>query len=374
MKTWRHGRRRANCYSMSTLKQRLKHLREDMAALELDAAIVTALPNVRYLSGFTGSNGSLLVTGRSATLFTDPRYTLQAKTEAAASGARVVIAKGPIEPALAARLGKHKWIGFENQRMSYRSWENFERALPKGAALKPLGAAMETRRMVKSEEEIAAIRESVNINSQAFAAGLTRFRAGMTENEFAAEIEYQMRRLGAEKPAFDTIVAFRKNSALPHARPGATRIDGNGLLLIDMGTFRGGYASDMTRCVHLGKPGAETRNLYRAVLEAQMAGLDAVAPGVTAGSIDDVTRGVLRKHGLDKAFVHSTGHGLGLEIHEAPRLGKSDPTVLRAGMAITIEPGAYLEGKGGVRIEDTVLTTPTGVAILTPTAKELVIL
>jgi Xaa-Pro aminopeptidase len=359
---------------MSTLKRRLKHLREDMAALELDAAIVTALPNVRYLSGFTGSNGSLLVTGRGATLFTDPRYTLQAKTEAAESGVRVVIAKGPIEPTLAARLGKHKRVGFENQRMSYRTWEHFERALPAGAALKPLGGAIETRRMVKSEEELAAIRESVIINSQAFAAALTRFRAGMTENDFAAEIEYQMRLLGAEKPAFDTIVAFRKNSALPHARPGNTKIDGNGLLLIDMGTFRGGYASDMTRCVHLGKPGAKTRNLYRAVLEAQMAGVDAVAPGVTAGSVDDVTRGVLRKHGLDKAFVHSTGHGLGLEIHEAPRLGKADPTLLQAGMAITIEPGAYLEGIGGVRIEDTVLTTPTGVSILTPTAKELVIL
>jgi Xaa-Pro aminopeptidase len=141
-----------------------------------------------------------------------------------------------------------------------------------------------------------------------------------------------------------------------------------------MGTFRGGYASDMTRCVHLGTPGAKTRNLYRAVLEAQMAGVDAVGPGVTAGSIDDVTRGVLRKHGLDKAFVHSTGHGLGLEIHEAPRLGRGDGTILQAGMAITIEPGAYIEGTGGVRIEDTVLTTPTGVAILTPTAKELVFL
>ena len=140
-----------------------------------------------------------------------------------------------------------------------------------------------------------------------------------------------------------------------------------------MGTFRGGYASDMTRCFHLGKVGAKTRNLYRAVLEAQLAGVDAVAPGVAANQIDRVTRRVLRQHGLDKAFVHSTGHGLGLEIHEAPRLGRADATPLQAGMTITIEPGAYIEGSGGVRIEDTVLITPKGVEILTPTAKELVV-
>jgi Xaa-Pro aminopeptidase len=358
---------------MSTHKARLGLLRKDAAALELDAAIVSAPPNVRYLTGFTGSNAMLLVTERQATLFTDPRYTLQAKTETA-GGVKVVIAKGPLEAALTQRLAKLRRIGFENNRVPYRMWEHLQRALPLSAALKPLGSVIEQRRMVKSAEEIAAIRESVNINSQAFAVALTRFRPGMTENDFAAEIEYQMRMLGAEKPAFDTIVAFRENSALPHARPGDARIDGNGLLLIDMGTFRGGYASDMTRCVHLGKAGAKTRKLYRAVLEAQLAGVDAVAPGVSAGDIDAVTRRVLRQHRLDKAFVHSTGHGLGLEIHEAPRLGRGDKTVLQTGMAITIEPGAYMEGAGGVRIEDTVLITPSGVEILTPTAKELVIL
>jgi len=359
---------------MSIHKARLGWLWKDAAALELDAALVTAAPNVRYLTGFTGSNGMVLLTGRGATLLTDPRYTLQAKAETAGSGVKVIIAKGPLEAALTPRLKKLKRVGFENNRVQYRAWEHLQRSLPLSASLKPLGAVIEQRRMVKSAEEIAAIRESVNINSQAFAAALTRFRAGMTETDLAAEIEYQMRLLGADKPAFDTIVAYRKNSALPHARPGGARIDGNGLLLIDMGTFRGGYASDMTRCIHLGKAGAKTRNLYQAVLEAQLAGVDAVAPGVSASEIDAVTRRVLRKHGLDKAFVHSTGHGLGLEIHEAPRLGKTDKTSLQAGMAITIEPGAYIDGSGGVRVEDTVLVTPTGVEILTPTAKELVIL
>lgn len=355
-------------------RSRLGLLRQDAAALELDAALVSSLPNIRYLTGFTGSNGLLLVTARQATLLTDPRYTLQAAAETEGSGVKVAIAKGSLEEALTTKLGKGKRIGFENNRIPYRTWEHLQRTLPLNALLRPLGAAIETRRMVKSESEIASIRASVMTNSSAFEAAVARFRAGMTETDFAAEIEYQMRLCGAEKPSFDTIVAFRKNSALPHARPGAAKIDGNGLLLIDMGTFRGGYASDMTRCIHLGKPGAKTRGLYRAVLEAQLAGIDAIAPGVSAGDVDAAARKVLRKYGLEKAFIHSTGHGLGLEIHEAPRLGRGDGTPLQAGMTITVEPGAYLDGVGGVRIEDTVLTTPKGVAILTPTPKELVFL
>jgi len=355
-------------------RDRLSGLWRDAQALELDAALVSALPNIRYLTGFTGSNGLVLTTGRQSILFTDPRYTLQAQAETAGSGVKVVIAKGSLEEALAAKLAKLRRIGFENNRMSYRTWEHLQRSLPLNGSFKNLGNAIEVRRMVKSPAEIAAIRESVSINSAALTAAIGRFRAGMTENELAAEIEFQMRMLGAEKPSFDTIVAFKKNSARPHARPGAAKIDGNGLLLIDMGTFRGGYASDMTRCFHLGKPGAKTRDLYNAVHEAQLAGVNAVAPGVGASDIDAAARKVLKRHGLDKAFVHSTGHGLGLEIHEAPRLGRGDATILQSGMAITIEPGAYIDGMGGVRIEDTVLTTPSGVEILTPTAKELVIL
>lgn len=353
---------------------RLARLREDMAVLRLDAAVVTSLPNVRYLSGFTGSNGLLLVTKRQATLFTDPRYTVQAGTETEGTGVRVVIATKSLEEALRAEVVRRRAIGFENDRISYRMWEHLRGSLRGGATLTPMGNVIEKRRMVKSPSEVAAIRAAVQVNSNAFEAALKRFREGMTEKEFAAEIEHQMRFLGGDKPSFDTIVAFRENSALPHARPGEARIEGNGLLLVDMGTTRGGYASDMTRCVHLGKPGAKTRKMYGAVLAAQLAGVAAVAPGVTAGDVDAAARRVLAQRGFEKAFVHSTGHGLGLEIHEAPRLGRGDGTPLEAGMAITIEPGAYLPGVGGVRIEDTVLVTPTGVEILTPTPKELVIL
>ncbi|MBM3754352.1 MAG: aminopeptidase P family protein [Acidobacteria bacterium] len=352
---------------MST-RSRIATVRERLG--DLDGLLVTSLPNIRYLTGFTGSNAIVLITRRKAVLFTDPRYTLQSVAETAGSGIQARTVKGPLELTVVKKLKGLRKVGFESGTIGYASWEHFAKAAP----LEPSKGLVESLRLVKSEDEIAAICASVDTNSQAFTAAIGRFRSGMSELDLAAEIDYQMRLLGAEKPAFETIVAFKANSALPHARPGAAKIDRNGLLLIDMGSFRGGYASDMTRCLHLGAPAVKTRQLYRAVLEAQLAAIDAVRPGVKAGSIDKAARGTLEKHGLAKAFVHSTGHGLGLEIHETPRIGKGDKTKLAAGMAITIEPGAYLRGHGGVRIEDTVLVTPTGVEILTPTPKQLTIL
>jgi Xaa-Pro aminopeptidase len=212
----------------------------------------------------------------------------------------------------------------------------------------------------------------VLLNSRALDRALGKFRPGISESDLAAEIEYQMRRLGAEKPSFETIVASGARTALPHAQPTAERIGTNTLLLIDMGAFRNGYASDMTRTFHIGKTPAKTRRMYRALLESQLAAIDAVRPGVTAERVDRAARSVLKTHGLDGAFTHSTGHGLGLEIHEAPRLGRGDKTRLEAGMAITIEPGVYIENFGGIRIEDTVVLTSSGCEILTPTTKELV--
>jgi Xaa-Pro aminopeptidase len=193
----------------------------------------------------------------------------------------------------------------------------------------------------------------------------------MKEQDLAAELEYRMRRLGAEKPSFETIVACGARSALPHAQPTAERLASGQLVVVDMGAVQDGYCSDMTRMLFLGSPGAKVKRTYRAVLEAQLAGIDAVRAGVPAGRVDAAARKVLKGYGLDRAFVHSTGHGLGLEIHEPPRIGKKDKTRLEAGMAITIEPGVYLEGFGGIRIEDTVVVTPTGCEILTPTPKDL---
>jgi Xaa-Pro aminopeptidase len=226
--------------------------------------------------------------------------------------------------------------------------------------------------MVKSAAEIELIRKSVVTNSRAFEAALKRVKPDWTENRLAAQIDFEMRRLGAEGNAFESIVAAGPRSALPHARPTGERLGSNRLLLVDIGAMQEGYSSDMTRVVHLGAPGMKAKRLYKAVLEAQLAAIAAVREGVFAASVDRAARLLLKKQGFDRFFVHSTGHGLGLEIHEAPRIGAREKTRLRAGMVITIEPGAYLNDFGGVRIEDTVAVTAGGCEILTPTTKELV--
>jgi Xaa-Pro aminopeptidase len=254
--------------------------------------------------------------------------------------------------------------------MNCEYFDSLKGRLPMNASLVPSIGWIEELRMVKSADELAAIRRSVEINSQAFEHTVARVKPGMREQDLAADLEYRMRRLGAEKPSFDTIVAAGPHSALPHAQPGTAKLNG-GLVVIDMGAVVDGYASDMTRMLHVGTPGAKAKRMYRAVLEAQQAAIDAVRPGVRTAAIDGAARRVLKGYGLDRAFTHSTGHGLGLEIHEPPRLGKKDKLKLRAGMAITIEPGVYLEGFGGIRIEDTVLVSERGCEILTPTSKNL---
>jgi Xaa-Pro aminopeptidase len=339
--------------------------------LKIDALLVCAPPNVRYLSGFTGDNGLLLVTPDSLTLFTDPRFTIQAAEECTC--AVQTVSKTPLDQAAAQNIRRKRWkrVGFEASRISYEVHERIAKSLGRTAMLVPVGPVVDRLRMLKSDEEIARIRRSVLTNSEAFERVARSIRPGARESAVAAELEYQMRKLGAEKPAFDTIVAAGPRSALPHAQPTARKVTNDDLLLIDMGACQDGYMSDMTRVLFLGKPGRRMRSMYSAVLEAQLAAVDAVRPGVTAAHIDRAARRVLAANSLAKEFVHSTGHGLGLEIHEGPRLGRRDKTRLAPGMVITIEPGAYIRDFCGIRIEDTVLVTKTGCEILTPTSKEL---
>ncbi|HYA15920.1 MAG TPA: Xaa-Pro peptidase family protein [Bryobacteraceae bacterium] len=359
-------------------EERRARAAELIAAQKLDALYITNLHNVRYLTGFTGSNGALLLfRDARAEFFTDPRYTGQSKQQVvsgndASRHCRITIAKGPLAKfALRAiARGRTRKVGFEQDNLTVAQFESLAKDLPPRARLEPVTGLVEGLRVIKDEGEAELIRASVIANSKALEAALRRFKPGMRESDLAAEIDYQNRRLGAEAPAFDTIVAAGERSALPHAHPGPAKI-GPGILLIDMGAFREGYASDMTRMVHVGPAPAKYREAYNAVLEAQLAAIAAVKPGATTASVDRAARSTLRRHGLDRAFVHSTGHGLGLEIHEAPRIGRNDKTRLEPGMAITIEPGVYLPDWGGIRIEDTVLVTPTGCEILTPTPKEL---
>jgi Xaa-Pro aminopeptidase len=343
---------------------------EQLDEPKLDALYVTSPPNVRYLTGFTGSNGALLLysDGR-AVFFTDPRYTVQANQQVTC---KVVIAKGPITKATLIEVARSKVrrVGIEHDNLTVGQFETLKKTLPVQAELVPVTGLIERLRMVKDAAEIALIRASVIGNSRALESALKRFHMGMTESDLAAEIDYKNRKFGAESPSFDTIVAAGSHAALPHAHPGAAKI-GLGMLLIDMGAFRNGYASDMTRMAYVGRADAKYKRTYKAVLEAQLAAIDAIRPGALTSTVDRAARQTLKKHNLEREFVHSTGHGLGLEIHEQPRIGKKDKTKLEPGMAITVEPGVYIEGWGGIRIEDTVLVTETGCEILTPTTKEL---
>jgi Xaa-Pro aminopeptidase len=338
--------------------------------------LITSLPNVRYLTGFTGSNGIALVTGSGTWLFSDPRYQFQAAQQVTGPGhAKAKVVKGPLLEQAAQMMNRRHWksLGIEQDDITAGALDALHSNSTGRHEFVPRSGQVEKLRMLKSSEELDAIRQSVQTNSRALDAALHVLKGGMTEAELAAEIEYQMRKLGAEKPSFDTIVASGKRSALPHASPTRAVID-PGVLLIDMGAFENGYASDMTRTFFVGTVSRELRRMYKAVLEAQLAAIDAVRAGVTAHAVDNAARKVLKGHGLDKAFMHSTGHGLGLEIHEPPKLGRKDETRLEPGMAVTVEPGAYVENVGGVRIEDTIVVTANGCEVLTPTPKDLLVI
>ncbi len=300
--------------------------------------IVTHLPNVRYLTGFTGSNAILVLTPGQALLATDPRYDLQAREE---TDCEVAVYKrypmlGQLLPKL-KRAGLKRW-GIEAGHLTVDLLGVLEKGLPKTRFVSS-ASVVEGLRMVKSADEIERIRRAVRINSEAFEKAVEHLRPGISENFFAAELEFQMRALGAERASFETIVVSGPRSAFVHARPSGDPVLANELLLIDMGAHCEGYASDMTRMVFPGVPGKEVKRRYNAVLEAQLAAIDAVRPGVSSVQVDRAARYVLKKREMDTLFVHSTGHGLGLEIHEPPRVARRHGSKLRAGMVITIEPG-----------------------------------
>ncbi len=357
---------------MTPFQERREALAEQLQTARIEGFFTTALPNIRYLAGFTGSNGALLLTRDRSLLVTDPRYATQAPQE---SDCEVKIAKGPMlkEVARWIKRLRIRSLGYERNRISLAQFEEIK-TQAENIRLKPLIGAVEAQRSIKSESEISAIRTSVVLNSAALAMALRQFKSGMKEMELAAEIDYSMRKLGADGVAFETIVASGARAALPHARPTSHEIKPDQLLLIDMGASVAGYASDMTRTYALGKLDAKRKKMYRAVLESQLAAIDAVRPGVTCASVDRAARTVLSKSGLEELFIHSTGHGLGLEIHEQPRIGRKEKSRLHVGMVITIEPGVYDAGLAGVRIEDTVVVTASGCETLTPTEKELVVL
>jgi len=357
--------------------RRIGQLRRRLTKAGLHGLLVTHLPDLRYLSGFTGSSAALAVTRRSARLFTDGRYRTQAAEEVSVAEVEIVSSSPAVAAVqwLAAQPGV-EFAGFDPAQTSVADLVRWRAALPARLRRSFLSALatplVEPLRRVKDEDELALICEAALVGCKLFEHILGFIQPGLAEFEVAAELEHQARLLGAEGMSFETIVASGVRSAMPHGRATAAKLPRNGFVTMDFGVILNGYCSDMTRTVHLGKPKANERSAYEAVLEAQEAGVAAVTAGVSCGEVDEAARGILRRAGLAEAFSHSTGHGVGLEIHEPPRVGAGETTRLLAGMVITIEPGIYLPGEFGIRIEDMVAVTRTGGQVLTPSPKALI--
>jgi Xaa-Pro aminopeptidase len=360
----------------TALPERRAKLRAALAAQNLDAFLVTHPHNRRYLSGFTGEDmppldtaGVLLVTPREAILLTDTRFNIQAADEFADGTVRV---RGPrlIESlAEQIRVLPVRRLGFEAQHLLYSHYEDLRKALP-DVELVPTRGLIDKQRTVKDDAELALLRHAVAISDQAFDEISAQIRPGMTEKQVAHLIEARMIELGAEGPAFSTIVASGPNAAMPHAVPGERAIQAGEPIVIDMGARYHGYNSDMTRTIILGEPDAQFKEIYNIVLRAHLDSEMAARSGVSGVAVDAAARDVIQAAGYGDKFGHGTGHGIGLEVHEGPRAAASSTDeALDANVVISIEPGIYLPGWGGVRIEDLVLLGPDGAEVLTQARK-----
>jgi Xaa-Pro aminopeptidase len=350
---------------------RLRRLRHSLDVARAGALLETHLPNIFYLCGFSGDSGALLVDVASATLFTDGRFTVQAREET--RGIRVHIHQGPLLEAVGAHLRARKRlqrIAVSPSRLTLGGWKALRKAAGGHVKWAAIDGLVEKLRVIKDAAEIDRIRDAARLGSEVMEEAIRLIRPGVTELDVAAEIGYRMRRKGASGESFEAIVAAGPRSALPHARPTTRQIGKNELVVLDLGAILRRYCSDLTRTVHVGKASKRVRGWYQAVLEAQAAARDALKSGVTCGAIDAAARNVLQRKGLGDYFVHSTGHGIGLEIHEDPRIARDQKTILETGNVVTLEPGVYVEGVGGIRIEDDALVTPRGCEILTTTPRE----
>ena len=367
-------------YSPSALTRRLKRVRARMDELGVDSLLVTNPDNRRYLSGFSGHDappldtaGFFLIGPSDLCLITDGRYGIQAGRELAADlGISVVVHPGQFLPTVAEQVSKRgcKRLGFESAHLLHLWWQTLADALP-GSKLVPTQSVVEPLRMVKDEDELAILRRAIAISDRAFNTVSRRIEAGMTEKQVAWEIERTMRELGADERAFGTIVAAGPNGALAHAVPGDRPIQEGEPIVIDMGAKLDGYSSDMTRTLCLGEPTDKFREVYNTVLEAHLRAERELKPGMTGKQGDALARDVIEQAGYGDQFTHSLGHGIGLEVHEGPSLRKTVDDTIPEGAVTSVEPGIYIEGWGGVRIEDLVLFKSDGVEVLTQADKML---
>lgn len=352
---------------------RVARLRKALEGLQLEALLVTNRYNRRYMTGFTGSSGMVLVTPKKAYLLTDFRYMTQAPQQAPAF--EVVEHKSRPMETVKELLDAEglKRVGFEQQDLTYGLYASYAEDLA-GIELVPTSHAVEKLRMYKDEEELAVMQEAADLADAAFSHIQGFLKPGVSEIDVSLELEFFLRRNGATSTSFETIVASGERSALPHGIASDRKLGNNEFVKLDFGALYKGYCSDITRTVVLGTPTEKHREIYKIVKEAQLACLEGLKPGMTGAEGDALARDVIRKAGYGDRFGHGTGHSLGLEIHENPRLSPTCDVVLEPGMTMTVEPGIYLPGFGGVRIEDDVVFTETGIRILTRSTKELLLL
>lgn len=353
------------------MTNRFEVLRAAITENNVDGIIITKQQNWHYLSGFTGSNALLLITPSDNLLFTDFRYLEQASNEAA--GFKIIKPTALMVDALAEQVNSMglKRIGFEDDSISYHEYTVYKDKL-QGIELIPLHQEVEKIRWVKDQKEIEALKTAAEITDKAFDYILDKIKPGIKEVEIALELEYFMRKNGAQKLAFDIIAASGFRAALPHGTASNKQIASGEFVVLDFGAVYDGYHADMTRTVVIGQPDEQHQQIYDLVLRAQKKAIDLIRPGVKCSTIDLAARDLISVEGYGANFGHSLGHSVGLEIHESPSFSPKDDTVLEPGMVLTVEPGVYLNGWGGVRIEDLVVVTSGGCEILSKSPKELI--
>lgn len=353
--------------------RRLEKLRHLLAVQDLKVLLVAKPENRFYLSGFLGSSGVLLVTARDAILLTDGRYQEQARLET--SNWELVVYKDSLIKTLAEVCAdlKVREIGFEKDYFTYQQFEQLQEHF-RGISLRPVAGLVEKLRLIKDEAEISLIREAAVIAGAAFGHLLGVLKYGQSEQEIAGVVDFFIRRQGGGSPAFETIVAAGERGALPHGVASEQQLRRGQMVVLDLGARYRGYVADLTRTICLGRVGARQREIYELVREAQVRALALIRPGVTTGEVDLKARRYLQEAGYGEFFPHALGHGVGLSVHEEPRLASGQEVVLKPGMVVTVEPGIYLPDWGGVRVEDTVLVTSNGCEVLTPLTKDLLVI
>lgn len=355
---------------MSFRAQRLKRLRAAIAERDdFDVLLVTNIENVRYLTGFTGTNGTLVIGASSADLLTDFRYIEQASDQA--EGYRIIDGGSEPRKRLVELLDGSSVIGFDDADMRVKQHAGLLEELPEGVQLVPAAGVVEKIRAVKDAHEIDAIARAASIADAIYATLAEEGLAGRNESDIAWRIEQLAREGGASGLSFPSIVAAGAHGALPHAEPRDVAIGKGQLVVLDLGVLHGGYCSDCTRTFATGPISDHAREVYELVLDAQRKSLAAVVPGAECKAVDAIARDVIAADGFGEKFGHSLGHGVGIEVHELPTLSSRSEGELVAGNVVTVEPGVYLEGEFGVRIEDLVVVAEDGPRVLTPFTKEL---